>query len=397
MKSFIITCFIFFFMGSLILPCTMVMVAREGVILAGNNEDWRNPNTRMWIVPPQKGEYGRVCFGFDDNSTQGGMNDQGLFIDGNALARTDWQADPEKKTFQGNLMDYILAQCATVNEAIEFLKKYNFSAFSQAKFPIADAKGESVVVEYGQGKMQYIKRQGHYQISTNFVQSNFSPKRYPCHRYKIAETILKPAESVSVDLVRRVLSATHNEFFYPTVYSNIYDLKNKLVYLYNFHNFEEVVIIDLDQELKKGKNMHEIPSLFTIKTQAALAFERYSPKSGAKELLEIIKQSGVKEAIAKYHQFKTSYRKLYKYRIDEREINTLGYLLLNRENKIKAAIEIFKLNVEEHPVSFNVYDSLAEAYLRDGQKELAIKFYKKALELNPRFENARQALKKLQK
>jgi len=52
-------------------------------------------------------------------------------------------------------------------------------------------------------------------------------------------------------------------------------------------------------------------------------------------------------------------------------------------------------NVELHPDSWNAYDSLGEAYLKDGNKELATKNYQKSVELNPKNENGVEALKKL--
>jgi len=63
--------------------------------------------------------------------------------------------------------------------------------------------------------------------------------------------------------------------------------------------------------------------------------------------------------------------------------------------KVKEAIEIFKLNVEAYPQSSNVYDSLGEAYMVNGDKELAIKNYSKSVELNPKNTAAVEALKKL--
>ena len=75
-------------------------------------------------------------------------------------------------------------------------------------------------------------------------------------------------------------------------------------------------------------------------------------------------------------------------------MNSLGYKLLQRDKK--AAIEVFKFNVEAHPKSANVYDSLAEAFLTTGDKDLAIKFYKKALEVDPLFRNAADMLKKIE-
>lgn len=66
----------------------------------------------------------------------------------------------------------------------------------------------------------------------------------------------------------------------------------------------------------------------------------------------------------------------------ERQINNMGYALLRRQ-KTEKAIGLFELNVELYPESFNGYDSLAEGYLTAGDKDNAIKYYKKAVELNP--------------
>ena len=65
--------------------------------------------------------------------------------------------------------------------------------------------------------------------------------------------------------------------------------------------------------------------------------------------------------------------------------------------KIAEAIEVFRLNVELFPDSFNVYDSLGEAYMKSGDKENATKNYRKSLELNPGNDNAKKMLKELEK
>ena len=64
----------------------------------------------------------------------------------------------------------------------------------------------------------------------------------------------------------------------------------------------------------------------------------------------------------------------------EEVVNRTGYEhMLAGDNK--GAIEIFKMNVAAFPNSPNAYDSLADGYLADGQKELARENSKKALEL----------------
>ena len=63
--------------------------------------------------------------------------------------------------------------------------------------------------------------------------------------------------------------------------------------------------------------------------------------------------------------------------------------------RIAEAIEVFKLNVEEFPRSSNVYDSLGEAYMKQGDTEKAIINYEKSLELNPDNTNAEDMLEQL--
>ncbi|MFK7809269.1 MAG: serine hydrolase [Saprospiraceae bacterium] len=84
------------------------------------------------------------------------------------------------------------------------------------------------------------------------------------------------------------------------------------------------------------------------------------------------------------------------YKLSEGEFNNLGYMLM-RDGDVKGAIAIFKINVAEFPESSNVYDSLGEAYLADGQKKLAVKNYKKAVEMDPKNENGKTILEQLRK
>src|SRR5262245_27460642 len=79
----------------------------------------------------------------------------------------------------------------------------------------------------------------------------------------------------------------------------------------------------------------------------------------------------------------------------EQELNWLGYDLLKRQ-RMADAIALFKLNVEMFPNDFNTYDSLGEAYLKAGNRELAAKNDWKSLELIPYNTNVRTVLKQIQ-
>ena len=80
----------------------------------------------------------------------------------------------------------------------------------------------------------------------------------------------------------------------------------------------------------------------------------------------------------------------------EVEMNAYGYQLLGQK-KTDEAIEAFKKNVKDHPASWNVYDSLAEAYAAKGDKKLATEYYTKALGMAPESQKKRinDALAKL--
>jgi hypothetical protein len=76
------------------------------------------------------------------------------------------------------------------------------------------------------------------------------------------------------------------------------------------------------------------------------------------------------------------------------DTNKLAYQFLSKGDN-QAAIQIFRLNVETHPKSSNVYDSLGEAYAAAGNKDLAIENYRKALALNSENTNSKAALFRL--
>ncbi|MEP4093592.1 serine hydrolase domain-containing protein [Reichenbachiella sp.] len=111
-------------------------------------------------------------------------------------------------------------------------------------------------------------------------------------------------------------------------------------------------------------------------------------RSFAKTLWEVASTKGFEAGLQWFNENRNS----TDYELNEYEINVMGYQLLNMQ-KTKEAIIVFQLNVDAFPESWNTYDSLAEAYIQDGNEEMAVVYYKKSLKLNSKNTNAKKYIK----
>jgi len=149
-------------------PCTIFTATIEGRTLVGNNEDWEDFPTRVWFLVPQEGAFGRLLFGFINGWVQGGMNDQGLFLDWVAGYTTGWTRSP-------NLPDFF--------------------------------------------------------------------------------------ENISVDGFANILSTCRLKGRFQTRYSNIYDLREGEVHVYDFAGNEHGVVLNLKAELDKGNHYYDVAQI----------------------------------------------------------------------------------------------------------------------------------------
>lgn len=81
---------------------------------------------------------------------------------------------------------------------------------------------------------------------------------------------------------------------------------------------------------------------------------------------------------------------------DEYDFNTIGYILLSKQ-RIDEAVKIFEYNTTIFPNSGNAWDSMGEAYLKQGRRQDALACYKKALTLNPANAAAAKIIAELEK
>ena len=119
-----------------------------------------------------------------------------------------------------------------------------------------------------------------------------------------------------------------------------------------------------------------------------------NPKLSENDIIpfEFIMQGNYEDAVKAYQKAKEidNAHEL----LSEGFLNSAGYELLS-QNKIDQAIQMFRVNTVLYPNSENVYDSLAEAYLKAGQKTSAKENYKKVLKINPKNEKVNKVLESL--
>ncbi len=156
------------------------------------------------------------------------------------------------------------------------------------------------------------------------------------------------------------------------------------VLLKNVSKHQTVIIIDNVQngvydiandalKILNGKHV-SLPKQSVAKLYGRTLMTRGIPE--ARKLLQTVKKDTVN------------------YLLTEFGMNLLGYQLM-QANMDDKALEVFKTDLELFPLSWNVYDSYGEMLLKFGQKEEAIKMYRRSLDLNPANENGMKMLKQI--
>jgi tetratricopeptide (TPR) repeat protein len=157
------------------------------------------------------------------------------------------------------------------------------------------------------------------------------------------------------------------------------DVKSRNGFVY-FTNSANGLSIGPDiMDIVFGKQQHDIAKF--------IGYGKF--EEAAANLMAAIKKEGTVKALQ-------DYEKNRKQVISEGPVNTIGYILL-KEKKNTEAIAVFTQNTKDHPASSNAWDSLAEAYMNQGDTIHAIEYYEKSLALDPGNKNAEDQLKKLKK
>lgn len=141
-----------------------------------------------------------------------GMNEKGVCIALLAVPEVQMIDDPDKITLNTTTaIRLVLDKAATIDEAVELLRKYNiyFSGDVTCHFLIADATGKSVIVEYYDNGLQVVESDTDYQIASNFIAYhgvNIGEGYTEFDRYDAVEKVLRDNNTVTTEDCEKLLN-----------------------------------------------------------------------------------------------------------------------------------------------------------------------------------------------
>jgi len=197
-----------------------------------------------------------------------GVNEKGL-----AIAVLEIKTKPTKqKTGKKPITTVtairaVLDKCKNVDEAIELLKKYDMRdlIFANYHYQIADAEGNSVIIEYVNNEMKVI-RQTHKDENlklTNYflTEGGDNRKEMGRDRYKrIDDTLCECGHHISEEDAMKLLESCklcyHHQYLphmVVTVWSNVYNCAKKTMKICSGMNYDDMYEFSLDEPGKVKK------------------------------------------------------------------------------------------------------------------------------------------------
>ncbi len=276
--------------NSVIYGCTIFSAKdKKGHVWAGNNEDmFFIFNTYLNIVSPTESSFGYIYFSYSapEAYPQGGVNEAGLFFDGNALipGKTVYKGYDKKKDYPGGfpaLMHFIMKKCKNVNEVLALFREYRIQGLEAGQFHFADKYGNLGIVV---ADSMWITK-SNFQVSTNYNLAHPDKDGVNCWRFPIAERILKSQEA-GFETFRQICDSTSMKSRASTIYSNIHDLNSGDIWLFYGMNYRDCNRTTIKDLLKKGNTSILMRDLFMNEPLVKISktYQLYGIKQCLREL-----------------------------------------------------------------------------------------------------------------
>jgi len=259
--------------------CSVFAASSGRRVLIGNNEDASPTAAEMnaqltFRMATAGATFGKLFFHMPEvmnDFPQGGMNTAGLFIDALTTPPPTGpvQYPDGTEEYPGGtaaLLHTIFDRCAHVDEALAMLTRFTLPEVDRAQLFVADRTGAAAVLGVDHdNRIAVTRKTGPFLLATNFSLADPRRGNYPEPRYALGSQYWQEHPRVTVRNALTLLAALHLEADPVTIYSNIYDLRRREMYLYYFHNYADVVKIHLPSELAiRGSRTVPVRSLFPV-------------------------------------------------------------------------------------------------------------------------------------
>jgi len=383
--------FLFAFIN--VLPCTVYKITKNGHTFVGNNEDYWDPNTRLWIDKGKSKEYGCLFVGMANMFPQGGMNEKGLVFDAFSVEKRLIKKKSGKKAFYSHLFRDVMKKCQNVTEVCAMLNKYDMSDLNGGMLLYVEKSGKYLIVEVD---TMIIGNDENYLLSNFCPSKTINTRELNIPYYQKGRNLMEKNTDTTLNYLTHLSDTLHQNFgegYGGTLYTTIYNINAGTVNLYFYHNYTMTIKFDLKEELSKKDTILIIPELFPGNSAGQFHYAKYN---NAKETLRALEKNELANDSLSLNNFIATEGLYPIIKVLEMDVNDVGYALLEKGN-IPAAINVFKLNISYFPASWNCYDSLGDAYMQAKQYSLALLNYKKSVQMNPKNENGIKQIRKLEK
>ena len=206
--------------------CTgFTTLSQDGEAYFGHNEDWEKGEYLILFTTPASGyasiSIGDVSYLMEDQDSLlltpffplAGMNSAGLAVSTYSVPECKTPHNKDRADLIWPVMiRLLLDRAANVEEALQLLNSYDIviERGNCMQFFVGDAAGNSVIVEWIDGKTVPVRRAGDWQAVTNFIQQDAPPSEFQnCWRYDAASEFLTAhRQQMDAELGMQLLSET---------------------------------------------------------------------------------------------------------------------------------------------------------------------------------------------
>jgi len=310
--------FFYFFVSQSILACSGYKITIGNRTIFGSNHDAWFTTPHIWFETATIDNYGAAFTGarFDGENgyaPQSGMNEFGLVFERLSSYHPPQTVDySERKTITNPTMYLkdILHSCKTVEEVKEYISKYDHSFFIEDIFIYADTTGKYLIVE------PYTLIIGN---ELSYVFSNFCPSITSKQdarnlvRYRNGVEFLKTKIDTTLEFCTQLSDTMHvcrEKIGDGTLITSIWDLNNRTVNLFFYHQYKKSVQFNITEELKKGDHSINITTLFPQNSEFEKLLNYKTPKNSIAIGIFIVTSAGLFIFTALFFLFKLFRRQL---------------------------------------------------------------------------------------